>query len=85
MVELLRDHDIPRNHPNIRSAQLLGMSDNLTFNLAADGYNASKYMVYGPVTEVLPYLVRRAQENASITGEMGRELKMIREEIKRRH
>lgn len=84
MTELLRDHDIPRNHPNIRSAQLLGMSDNLTFNLAADGYNASKYMVYGPVAEVLPYLVRRAQENASVTGEMGRELRMIREEIKRR-
>jgi proline dehydrogenase len=84
MTELLRDNDIPRNHPNIRCAQLLGMSGNLTFNLAADGYNASKYMVYGPVAEVLPYLVRRAQENASVTGEMGRELKMIRQEIKRR-
>jgi proline dehydrogenase len=84
MTELLRDNDIPRNHPNIRCAQLLGMSGNLTFNLAADGYNVSKYLVYGPVTEVLPYLVRRAQENASVTGEMGRELKMIREEIKRR-
>jgi len=84
MTELLRDNDIPRNHPNIRCAQLLGMSGNLTFNLAADGYNASKYLVYGPVEEVLPYLVRRAQENASVTGEMGRELKMIREEIKRR-
>lgn len=84
MTELLRDNDIPRNHPNIRCAQLLGMSGNLTFNLAVDGYNVSKYMVYGPVTEVLPYLVRRAQENASVTGEMGRELKMIREEIKRR-
>ena len=84
MTELLRDHDIPRNHPNIRCAQLLGMSGNLTFNLAAGGYNASKYMVYGPVKEVLPYLVRRAQENASVTGEMGRELRMIREEIERR-
>lgn len=84
MTELLRDNDIPRNHPNIRCAQLLGMSGNLTFNLAADGYNASKYLVYGPVTEVLPYLVRRAQENASVTGEMGRELRMIREEMKRR-
>ncbi len=84
MTELLYENEIPRNHPNIRCAQLLGMSGNLTFNLAADGYNASKYLVYGPVTEVLPYLVRRAQENASVTGEMGRELKMIREEIKRR-
>ncbi|TXF90781.1 proline dehydrogenase [Neolewinella aurantiaca] len=84
MTELIRDNDIPRNHPNIRCAQLFGMSDNLTFNLAAEGYNASKYLVYGPVSEVLPYLVRRAQENASVTGEMGRELKMIRKEIERR-
>jgi proline dehydrogenase len=60
------------------------MSGHLTFNLAADGYNAAKYLVYGPVKEVLPYLVRRAQENASVTGEMGRELRMIREEVIRR-
>ncbi len=60
------------------------MSDNLTFNLAAGGYNASKYMVYGPVREVLPYLVRRAQENTSVTGEAGRELKLLRAERRRR-
>ena len=53
------------------------MSDNLTFNLAAGGYNVAKYMVYGPVTDVLPYLVRRAQENTSVTGEMGRELRLL--------
>jgi len=84
LTELIAERRIPRDHPNLRCAQLLGMSGNLTFNLAADGYNASKYLVYGPVTEVLPYLVRRAQENASVTGEMGRELALIREEIGRR-
>ena len=83
-TELIRDLKIPRNHPNVQFAQLLGMSDNLTFNLAAGGYRVSKYMVYGPVKEVLPYLVRRAQENSSVTGEMGRELAMIERELARR-
>ncbi|MFT7120354.1 MAG: proline dehydrogenase [Neolewinella sp.] len=83
-TELLKKGGIPRNHPHVIFAQLLGMSDNLTFNLAAGGYNVSKYMVYGPVKEVLPYLVRRAQENASVTGEMGRELNMIQDEMNRR-
>ncbi len=75
---------IPRDHPNLRFSQLLGMSGNLTFNLAEGGYNVSKYMVYGPVREVLPYLVRRAQENTSVTGESGRELRMLEEEVARR-
>ena len=80
----MRELEIASDHPHIDFAQLLGMSDNLTFNLAAEGYNAAKYMVYGPVTEVLPYLVRRAQENTSVTGEMGREHKLIVDERKRR-
>ena len=87
VIELLgamRQRAIPRNHPNVRFSQLLGMSGNLTFNLAEGGYNVSKYMVYGPVREVLPYLVRRAQENTSVTGEAGRELRMLREESHRR-
>jgi proline dehydrogenase len=75
---------LPRNHPHVRFAQLLGMSDNLTFNLSAAGFNASKYMVYGPVSAVLPYLVRRAQENTSVTGEMGRELRLLKRERERR-
>lgn len=83
-AELLDELEMPRNHAHVHFAQLLGMSDNLTFNLAAAGYNASKYMVYGPVAEVLPYLVRRAQENSSVTGEMGRELRLIRDERRRR-
>ena len=84
LLETMRDRGIPRDHPNVRLSQLLGMSGNLTFNLAEGGYNVSKYMVYGPVREVLPYLVRRAQENTSVTGEAGRELRMLREESRRR-
>ena len=84
LTESLHRRGIRRDHPHARCAQLLGMSDNLTFNLAAGGYNSSKYMVYGPVAEVLPYLVRRAQENTSVTGEMGRELTMIKDELHRR-
>lgn len=83
-AEAMQADGVPRDHPNVDFAQLLGMSDNLTFNLAAGGYNAAKYMVYGPVTEVLPYLVRRAQENTSVTGEMGRELRLIKDERRRR-
>ena len=84
MTQQLTQRNLKRNHPHVNCAQLLGMSDNLTFNLAAGGFNASKYMVYGPVREVLPYLVRRAQENTSVTGEMGRELRLIRTEQSRR-
>ena len=60
------------------------MSDNLTFNLAHHGYRVAKYMPYGPVVAVLPYLFRRAQENSSIKGQVGRELALINEELKRR-
>ncbi len=84
LTQLIGAKGLAKDHPHLRCAQLLGMSGNLTFNLAANGFNASKYMVYGPVKEVLPYLVRRAQENTSVTGEMGRELRLIQEEIERR-
>ncbi len=83
-ISRMMEMGIDRNHPNVRFSQLLGMSDNLTFNLAEGGYNVSKYMVYGPVDEVLPYLIRRAEENTSVTGEAGRELKMLDEEVVRR-
>ena len=59
-------------------------SDNITYNLAHAGYNAAKYVVYGPIRDVVPYLIRRAQENASVTGDMSRELKFINNELKRR-
>ena len=65
-------------------AQLLGMSDNLSFNLSTAGYNVAKYMPYGPVAYVMPYLLRRAQENTSVGGQTGRELSLIMKEKKRR-
>jgi len=65
-------------------SQLYGMSDNITFNLAHSGYNASKYLPYGPLQDVLPYLMRRAEENSSVAGQTGRELSLIRKELKRR-
>lgn len=65
-------------------SQLLGMSDNLSFNLAEAGYNVAKYMPYGPVKAVMPYLFRRAQENSSVTGQTGRELSLLEKEQQRR-
>ncbi|TCK83671.1 proline dehydrogenase family protein [Albibacterium bauzanense] len=76
--------NLSRNHPGIYFAQLLGMSDNLSFNLSASGYNVAKYMPYGPVKAVMPYLLRRAQENTSVSGQTSRELNLIIKEIKRR-
>lgn len=83
-TQLMKQHNIPNDHPNMNFCQLLGMSDNLTFNLAAQGYYVAKYVPYGPIKDVVPYLIRRAQENTSITGDMSRELKLLDEEMKRR-
>ncbi len=83
-AELIAEKGIVKNHPHLNFCQLYGMSDHLTFNLAQAGYNVAKYVPYGPVREVLPYLVRRAEENTSVTGDMGRELALIRKEMKRR-
>ena len=75
---------IDRDHPHINFCQLYGMSDNITFNLANAGYNAAKYVVYGPIKDVVPYLIRRTEENSSVTGEMSRELALVDKELKRR-
>jgi proline dehydrogenase len=75
---------IKKDHQHLNFCQLLGMSDHLTFNLAKEGFNVAKYVVYGSVREVVPYLVRRAQENTSVTGDMSRELELIMAEVKRR-
>ncbi len=83
-IQHLHKHNIPIDHPNQIISQLFGMSDNITFNLAEAGYRASKYLPYGPIKEVLPYLVRRAEENTSITGDLTRELGFILKEMKRR-
>lgn len=84
MVEIMERKGIPANHPHTLFSQLYGMSDNITFNLANAGYRVAKYVPYGQVRDVIPYLIRRAQENTSVTGDAGRELKLIRDEVKRR-
>ena len=83
-IEQIDAKKIDRKHPNILFSQLYGMGDNITFNLAQQGFNASKYLPYGPVKDVIPYLIRRAQENTSVAGQMGRELRLLVAEIKRR-
>lgn len=84
VAELLDEHQIAHSNRRIYFSQLLGMSDNLSFNLADAGYNVSKYVPYGPVQSVLPYLFRRAEENTSISGQMSRELSLILKEMRRR-
>jgi proline dehydrogenase len=81
---LMQEKNIPKNDPHLTFSQLYGMSDNLTFNLAKEGYNVSKYVPYGPVRDVIPYLMRRAQENTSVSGDMSRELGFLKTEMKRR-
>jgi proline dehydrogenase len=85
LVDLMEKKNIAKFHPHIYFAQLLGMSDHISFNLAHAGYNVAKYVPYGPVKAVLPYLSRRAQENSSVKGQVGRELSLISQELKRRN
>ncbi|MCB9165624.1 MAG: proline dehydrogenase family protein [Flavobacteriales bacterium] len=84
MARLMHDKGLPHDDKRVWYAQLLGMSDNISFNMAAAGYNVAKYVPYGPVREVLPYLIRRANENTSARGQTGRELGLIMAERKRR-
>ena len=81
---LLKQNGLTHGDVKIWFSQLLGMSDNISFNLANKGYNVAKYVPFGPVTSVMPYLFRRASENTSVAGQSSRELLMIRKEIKRR-
>ncbi len=83
-ASLLDEKQIDPKHPHINFCQLYGMSDYISYNLAEAGYNVAKYVPYGPIKEVIPYLIRRAKENSSVTGEMGRELKYLSSEMKRR-
>ncbi len=84
LAKLMQQNKTPNNHPHIWFSQLLGMSDHISFNLAKEGYNVAKYLPYGPVKNVLPYLIRRAQENTSVKGQTGRELNLIIKEKQRR-
>ncbi len=81
---LLEERNLPKNHPKIYFAQLLGMSDNISYNLAKMGYNVAKYVPYGPVESVMPYLFRRAEENTSIAGQTSREFALLQKEVLRR-
>jgi proline dehydrogenase len=83
-TELLAEKGLPQNHPHVHFSQLYGMSDNITFNLAKAGSSVSKYLPFGPIKDVIPYLMRRAEENSSVSGQTGRELGLIRKEMTRR-
>ena len=83
-TQLLQERGYPLNHPHVHFSQLYGMSDNITFNLAEAGCSVSKYLPFGPIKDVVPYLMRRAQENTSVGGQTGRELSLIKKELKRR-
>jgi proline dehydrogenase len=84
LAEKLHEKGIIHNHPHVFFSQLYGMSDNLSYVLAKHEYNVSKYVPYGAVKDVIPYLIRRAQENTSVTGQVSRELDLIKKELKRR-
>ncbi len=84
LAELIEKKGIDKTDKRIYFAQLLGMSDHISYTLASKGFNVAKYVPYGPVKEVIPYLFRRADENTSVKGQTGRELKLIKEELKRR-
>ncbi len=84
LAQLISEKGLDKKHPHLFFAQLLGMSDHISYNVANAGYNVAKYVPYGPVKEVLPYLIRRAQENTSVAGQTGRELSLINQEIARR-
>lgn len=84
LVELMTKKNIVTSDKRIYFSQLLGMSDHISYNLSQSNYNVAKYVPYGPVKEVLPYLIRRAQENTSVKGQTGRELSLIIKEKERR-
>ncbi len=84
LARKMHERGVPHNHPNVFFSQLFGMSDNLSYVLAANDYNVSKYVPYGPVKDAVPYLIRRARENTSVTGQMSRELELISKELFRR-
>jgi proline dehydrogenase len=84
LAKLMQQNGIKKDDPRVWFAQLYGMSDNISFNLARAGYRVAKYVPYGPVRAVMPYLFRRASENTSVAGQSSRELLMIRKELKRR-
>jgi proline dehydrogenase len=83
-AQLMQEKGIRHDHPHVHFSQLYGMSDHITFNLAMESFNVSKYLPFGPMKDVIPYLMRRAQENSSVSGQTGKELFLIKKEIGRR-
>ncbi|MGN6165390.1 MAG: proline dehydrogenase family protein [Flavisolibacter sp.] len=83
-TQLLDEKNLPHNHPHVHFSQLYGMSDNITYNLAEAGFSVSKYLPFGPIKDVIPYLMRRAEENTSVGGQTSRELSLIEKELRRR-
>ena len=81
LTDLMKKKALKNNDSRIWFAQLLGMSDHISFNLSKEGYNVAKYVPYGPIKEVIPYLIRRAEENTSVSGQTGRELSLIKIEV----
>ena len=84
LMQLAEDKGILKNDNRLWFSQLYGMSDHISFNLGAQGYNVAKYLPYGPVRDVMPYLIRRAEENTSVAGQTSRELNLLKTERKRR-
>ncbi len=84
LTQLMEEKGLMKNDQRIWFSQLYGMSDNISFNLAAQGYNVAKYLPYGPVKHVLPYLIRRAEENTAMAGQTSRELELVIKERNRR-
>jgi proline dehydrogenase len=84
LTVLMEKHGITPQDPRVYFAQLYGMSDHISYNLAKAGYNVAKYVPYGPIAAVMPYLFRRAEENTSISGQSSREYKLIQKELRRR-
>ena len=84
LMELAKEHKIDKNDMRLWFGQLYGMSDHISFNLANEGYNVAKYVPFGPVRDVMPYLIRRAEENTSVAGQTSRELNLLKTERKRR-
>jgi proline dehydrogenase len=84
LMASMASRGIAKNDQRIGFGQLYGMSDHISFNLAAKGYNVAKYMPFGPVRDVMPYLIRRAEENTSVAGQTNREMELLKKERKRR-
>jgi len=83
-ARLMEEKGLSLKHPHLHFSQLYGMSDNISFNLAKAGLSVSKYLPFGPIRDVIPYMMRRAQENSSVSGQTGRELALIKKELERR-